>query len=275
MIAAVLNQRAAGTAYLDRRDYLSFSAVTLYQKCPLAFRFRYIDGIREDTMPSALAFGRSIHHAIERWYEARLWGEPELDSEALLTAFWDEWRCCDEETPVRYGDREDAASFSDLAGRVLAAFVASDAARIDGNVIGIEEELRGELINSVPGILGRVDLLLETEAALGIVDWKTSRSRWSDSQATDAAPQLHLYGELAESLGIDKPVRLVFGVIAKTKTPSIELHDVTHTQTERSRTRAMLSAVWRAVSAGHFYPAPSALNCSTCPYRAPCREWRG
>jgi len=31
--------------------------------------------------------------------------------------------------------------------------------------------------------------------------------------------------------------------------------------------------VWRAIEAGHFYPAPSAMNCPACPFRDACRAW--
>jgi len=33
--------------------------------------------------------------------------------------------------------------------------------------------------------------------------------------------------------------------------------------------------VWEAISNGHFYPSPSAMNCSTCPHKTACRAWVG
>ena len=39
--------------------------------------------------------------------------------------------------------------------------------------------LRGLVIPGLPDLLGRVDLIIETDAELVITDWKTSRSRWS------------------------------------------------------------------------------------------------
>ena len=50
------------------RDYLSFSAVSLYQRCPLAFKFKYIDGLPEETVSSSLVFGGSVHSALELWF---------------------------------------------------------------------------------------------------------------------------------------------------------------------------------------------------------------
>ena len=33
--------------------------------------------------------------------------------------------------------------------------------------------------------------------------------------------------------------------------------------------------IFFAIEAEHFYPSPSPLNCPGCPYRKPCRAWRG
>ena len=35
----------------------------------------------------------------------------------------------------------------------------------------------------------------------------------------------------------------------------------------------IVQTIEKAVDAGIFYPVESAMNCSTCSYRQPCREW--
>src|SRR5207253_983663 len=60
----------------------------------------------------------------------------------------------------------------------------------------------------LPDLLGRVDLIIETDAELVISDWKTSRSRWNTEQAEDAAEQLLLYAELAQDFATGKSVHL-------------------------------------------------------------------
>ena len=115
MIATAQTRKTAETEYLRHRDYLSYSAITLFQKCPLAFRFRYLDGLREKTTSSSLAVGRSVHAALEAWFTARMQGDPEPDLDMLVSAFWDEWRCCNEETPIRFGKKEDVNPSSTVA----------------------------------------------------------------------------------------------------------------------------------------------------------------
>jgi RecB family exonuclease len=275
MIATAHRKPAVVSQYLHRRDYLSYSAITLFQKCPLAFRYRYLDGLRDDTTSSSLAVGRSVHAALESWFTARMHGETEPGLDAMLSAFWEEWRCCTEDTPIKFAKNEDVKSIDGLARRVLATFLTSEAARLEGQIVGIEEELRGPLIEGVPDLLGRIDLIMESDAELVIVDWKTSRSRWSNEQAEQAAGQLLLYGELAKGMSPHKPVRLVYGVIAKTKAPSIEMRTVANDSQQASRTIAMIKRVWSAIERQNFYPCPSTMNCATCPFREPCSNWQG
>ena len=49
---------------LTGRDYISWSAVSTFRTCPLKYKFRYIDGLKEETVSSALVFGTGIHTAI-------------------------------------------------------------------------------------------------------------------------------------------------------------------------------------------------------------------
>jgi putative RecB family exonuclease len=226
-------------------------------------------------MSSSLAIGRAMHRAIECWYESRMRGDPEPDADALLTAFWDEWRCCAEEKSVTLGKNESVSSIDGLARRVLTSFVGSPASQLEGRIIGIEEEVRGSVIEGVPDFLGRVDLVIESETNVLVVDWKTSRSRWSDLQTELSSSQLLMYGELCRDMVREKPIQLRYGVIAKTKTPTVELKSVAFDAQKVDRTKAMIKHAWSAIEQGNFYPCPSTMNCCSCPYRRQCDAWVG
>ncbi len=73
------------------------------------------------------------------------------------------------------------------------------------------------MIDGCPDLLGRLDLLVETDDALVVTDLKTSRSRWSGEQVEDQSAQLLLYSELVSRLSPGKRVRLQFAVLTKTK----------------------------------------------------------
>ena len=115
----------------------------------------------------------------------------------------------------------------------------------------------------------------ETEETLVVIDFKTSRSKWSSLQAEQSAEQLLLYAELARDLLPDKPLRLEFVVATKTKTPSIDRHEVDFDEARIARTRKMVERVWSGIESELFYPAPSPMNCGGCPFREPCRNWTG
>lgn len=274
MIALAVSANAIARQ-LTGRDYISYSAISTYCQCPLKYSFKYIEGLPEERVSSSLAFGRAIHAAAEYHFNELMTGAPAPDQESLVSAFWDAWRCVAEEQVIQFGKGEDSASLQQLADRVLATFRESDLSQPGGHVIGVEEELRANLVRGVPDLLARIDLLVETDDALVIRDFKTSRNRWHDGQAENQAEQLLLYSELAGQLVPGKIVQLEFAVFTKTKIPLVELHTVRHDPQRIARTKRVIERVWQAIESKLYYPAPSAMNCPTCPYRKPCRAWTG
>ena len=257
------------------RDYLSFSAMNLYRSCPLRYRFRYLDGLPEEAVSASLVFGSAIHRSVELHFNRLLAGEPSPSTDEMLEAYHDAWRNQLEVAQVQFCKDDDVGSLSKLAGRMLEAFRNSPAAQPTGHVIGVEEELRGEIISGVPDILGRIDLLIETDDAVIISDLKTSRSRWSRDQAEDSAEQLLLYSELVKALIPGKRIRLRFVVLSKTKQPVVDIHDLPAEPQRVKRILRIVERVWRAIESESFYPTPSPMQCPSCPFRDPCRVWTG
>ena len=62
-------ERRSGSVF----DYISASRLNLWIRCPLAFRLRYLDGVRTLTTP-ALFLGQRVHHGLEVWYRHRQLG---------------------------------------------------------------------------------------------------------------------------------------------------------------------------------------------------------
>jgi CRISPR/Cas system-associated exonuclease Cas4 (RecB family) len=257
---------------LGGRDYISYSAINTFQQCPLRFYFRYVLGLPEKTIAASLLFGQAMHRAAQFHFEQVLVGNSVSNLDTLLEVFWDAWKS-KEPAPVVFNKTEDINAVGKLADRLLRAFLESDFSQPAGTIIGVEEELRGELVPGCPDLLARVDLLIETEDALIVQDFKTSRNAWSHDHVVDSAPQLLLYSELAKSLIPGKTLRLEFAVLAKTKLPSLVMHDVAVDSGQIQRTKRVVQQVWRAIQAGNFYPNPSPLNCPSCPFREPCRVW--
>lgn len=253
------------------RDYLSYSAITTYQGCPLRYYFRYVAAVPERTVSASLVFGSAVHRALEHHFNELLVGNEPPSRETLRSEYDRHWQTVDR-AQVTFGGA-DEASLGQLVERMFTAFQGSEAATPAGPIIGVEEELRGAIVPGCPDVLGRIDLLVETSDALVLTDFKTSRSRWSPAQVSDAAGQLLLYHDLVQDLAPRKPVELRFAVLTKTKNPTLDVHQVPVTAARVDRQQRIVERVWKAIQREVFYPAPSATNCGSCAFREPCRLW--
>ena len=260
--------------HLTGRDYISWSAISTFRTCPLKYKFRYIDGLPEESVSSALVFGTGIHSAVEQHFQAILSGDPKPDVDQLMFAYRSAWLPHDPDA-ISFGSTETRASLDALASKMLTAFLNSPAASVQGRVLGVEEEIRGMLVEGVPDLYGRVDLLTEDSDSLVITDIKTSRGKWSQEQVEDSGEQLLLYSHLASEISPGKKIATRFLVLTKTKEPVIEEHVREVEPAAVKRTLAGVERVWRAIESGVFYPAPSAVGCAGCGYRVACRAWAG
>jgi len=176
---------------------------------------------------------------------------------------------------IQFGSSDTRASLDGLASKMLTAFLNSPAASVQGRMLGVEEEIRGMLVEGVPDLYGRVDLLTEDSDSLVVTDIKTSRGKWSPEQVEDSGEQLLLYSHLALEISSGKKIATRFLVLTKTKEPVIEEHVREVEPGNVKRTLAGVERVWRAIESGVFYPTPSTMNCASCGYRAACRAWVG
>ena len=136
------------------RDYLSYSAISLFQACPLRFYFKYVAGLPEATVSASLVLGSALHSSLQFHFEQLLAGNPAPDLDTLLEVFWDDWHAHDNQE-VLFGKTEDINTIGHLTDRLLRTFQQSTFSRPVGRIIGVEEELRGELVPGLPDLLAR------------------------------------------------------------------------------------------------------------------------
>ena len=86
--------------------------------------------------------------------------------------------------------------------------------------MGVEEKIRGMLVEGVPALFGRVDLLTEDSDSLVVTDIRTSRGKWSQEQVEESGEQLMLYAKLACEISPGKKIATRFLVLTKTKNRS-------------------------------------------------------
>jgi CRISPR/Cas system-associated exonuclease Cas4 (RecB family) len=261
------------------RPYLSHSQLSLMRSCPRKFAFTYVENARPDFIAVSLIFGGAIHAALELHYRAMLEGLTVTQGEMLL-AYNDAWRRQKEQAggsvPVRFNKGDDDDTVHSLADRMLTAFVDSPLAKPKGTILGIEEQLTVTLDSAIPDLLAKVDLVTHTDGALHVIDFKTSRSRWTEQKALESGAQLQLYGVTVGGLSKDLkiPVKLHFAIITKAKIPVVQLLALPTDQSRVSAVKESVRQVWEAIKIGNFYPNPSPVNCATCQFRSRCPTFR-
>ena len=215
-----------------------------------------------------------IHAAVEHYFNQRMALAESPDFVTLLKVYHENWEANAADS-IQFNKTESLESLSTLAEKMLRTFLASDLSNPEGRIIGVEEEIRGLLSSKIPDLLGRIDLLIETDDELIIQDFKTARSVWDQEQADQSSEQLMLYGELVRQFMPRKKLKLRFAILTKTQTPKVQKIDCSFDEAIVERSKITFKNVWSAIQAGHFYPNPSPMNCSGCGFRRACSAWRG
>jgi len=249
---------------------LSSSQVTAYLGCPLKYRFRYVDRIPAPWRPAALAFGSSIHAAVEWFHRERLGGRtPPV--EKVIAIFNADWYAQNVE-PLVFSDRESKDLLTTRGRDMLAVYVAETDGRMpvlieEAFEVDIADPTNGELLDV--RLRGFMDLV---EAGEIVTDLKTAARGFS---AGDVARhlQLSIYA-LVYLLLHDRLPKLRLDVLLKTREPRLDRHETTRTLEDLAWTARLIRQVGSAIESGHFFPNPS-WRCGDCEYFAHCQAWRG
>ena len=263
---------------LTGRDYISHSQIEQFRRCPRKFAFTYVEGAQPDFIPQSLLFGSGIHAALECYYQRRLQGQ-DTDLPQLMEVFesrWNHRREGEAGIPARLNKTDTEDSIKDLADRMITSFLASPLAAPKGKIIAIEEKFRSPVAADLPDVVSVVDLIVIDDEAIHLVDFKTSRSRWSEDKAAEGAGQLQLYAQMAGHMG--EPgmnTRMHFAVLTKAKKPIVQFLEVPDKPGAADQLVATFREVWAAMQSRNFYPIPSPMNCSTCPFKSRCPAYFG
>ena len=97
---------------------LSISQVQTYLGCPLKYRFQYIEKIPRPWRAAALAFGSSVHAAVEWFHKERLAdSDPEVAS--VVQVFDADWFAQNLE-PLVFADKDSKDSLAEKGRQMLA-----------------------------------------------------------------------------------------------------------------------------------------------------------
>ncbi len=260
-----------------QHPHVSFTQIDQYLRCPLRYRFQYVDRVEPDFVPAARAFGSGIHAAAAVFFRGIGQGDrPSVeDAQGYFESFWN---LETEHQPLRFGEKESKESLLDLARRMLAVMCAGF--KPETEILAVEQPFAVPLIDQETGevldrdLVGTVDLLERDADGLVVVDLKTSARKYTDLQV-EASLQLSVYSYAVglSSWANGDDVRLRFDVLTKTREPELHRYWTTRDRAANVRLFRLVSEVLGAVEAGAFHPIVG-WQCKDCVFRSKCWAWR-
>ena len=249
---------------------LSISQVQTYLGCPLKYRFQYIEKIPRPWRAAALAFGSSVHAAVEWFHKERLAdSDPEVAS--VVQVFDADWFAQNLE-PLVFADKDSKDSLAEKGRQMLALYVEQGGA---SKPQAVEEWFEVDLADPETGEVldfkfrGVIDLVEEGGT---LVELKTA-ARALEQGGLERHLQLSSYALVFLLLHGSIP-KLRLDMLLKTKQPRLDRYETSRTVEDLSWTARLIERTGQAIDAAHFYPNPS-WRCSECEYFAHCQSWRG
>jgi len=268
---------------LDRRhggvwDYISPSRLSLWAKCPLAFRLRYLDGVKSPTTPS-LFIGKLCHAGLEVFYRHRQLGVTLTteDVSARLGTIWEE--AIDQEGPP-FENTAEAAKAKQQTEALVRAYL-DQLPEDEPRPLAVEAAIEMPLVDPTTGedmgipLLGIVDLVLDAADGPIITDFKTASSSAEPAEVTHEV-QLSSYAYLLRQASGREESGLEIRSLVKTKLPKIMVHRyASRTEAHFVRLFALFREYLDALDSRRFTYRPS-WSCSMCDFREThCLRWRG
>lgn len=239
---------------------LSFSRVDTYERCPLLFRFRYVDKLPQTPTPD-LSWGSAIHAALEAWWSQKLPTPPPVD--VLYRALYDHW----EGTGFADMDREDKLVWYRHARDVLTRHHELYAPQYRP-AIACEQWFELDIGDDI-AIRGSIDHVARTESGgLGIVDWKTNRRARSRADVARSL-QLAIYTLAARELWGREPEWVALDFVV----PGLRV-TVDRAEIDVDGALRRIREVAAKVRAEAFPASPSPL-CNWCDFRSMCPAFEG
>lgn len=231
---------------------LSYSAISTYQKCPLSYKFLYVDKL--PTKPSHhLSFGSSIHAALEFFYRVEV-PEP-YDLKRLLSELDNVW--------LRDGYENDAQEqeYKEKGRAILTQFYRENAPTFNVPV-AVEKRFSLDMDGiTLAGIIDRIDRL--EGGGLEIIDYKTN-GKLPPKTKINTDLQLPIYHMAAEQIYGIAPQKVTLYFLVPNERVSAR-----KTKTDIKRAEDAIHKVADGIGAQRFDPFRNPL-CAWCDFIESC-----
>lgn len=257
---------------MSTRPHWSYSSISQYLRCPLQYFFQRVLGLPSHTVSSNLVLGGAVHAALAE-YHLRLQRKETVVTTDITNAFHASWKEREEMEEILYRDGDSRDDCLAQGVHLLDIYFAEPPPE---RIVAVEREIMAPLFNSRGDylenpLLAVTDLITAEDQHLKVTEFKTSGRAYSESEAeTSLQPTCYAHA-VSEVFGQQAVIE--YAVLVKTKTPKLQRLTATRYADDFGRLGDLVQAVERGVQLGIFYPVESPINCSSCPYRQPCREW--
>jgi putative RecB family exonuclease len=242
----------------------SHSRLSSFEKCPLQYRYRYVDRIKRDTWSVEAFMGQRVHEGLEHLYRILSEGKtPRLNE--VLDVYRRRWQqeFSSRVKVVRRGQVSD--DYRAEGEKCLRAYYHRNAPFDDGETLAIEEKVEFSLDASGRyRILGYIDRLSrQASGVYEIHDYKTAASIPSDD-ALRRDRQLTFYQmAVRDRYAPAREVRLVWHFLQQG-----ERRVSIRTEIEAHRRQAV--RLIDTIEAARDFPARTSMLCLWCEYRDIC-----
>jgi putative RecB family exonuclease len=257
---------------MQTRPHWSFSSINQYLRCPLQWFFQRIVEIPIRTSGSGQVLGAAVHAALATYHRS-IQAHDAVSSDKVVDALVQNWneRESGKRVIFRHGETRDdcVAQGVSLIELYLREPPPERIVAVEHEMIVPIQDSQGEYLERP--LVAISDLITEHNAGLTVTELKTGSRAYSAADVKTSLQPLCYVHAVTETFC--KPVDVEFAVLVKTKTPKFQRCRAPQTSADVGRLGDIVQAIERAITGNAFYPVENALNCSTCPFRSPCREW--
>jgi len=244
----------------------SHSRISSFEKCPLQYRFRYIDKIKRDTPGIEAFMGNRVHEVLEKLYRDLLMSKrPSLDE--LVTLYHRLWASNFSARVKIVKTEYTAAHYEAVGERCVVDYHQRYEPFDQAATLGLEERVEMSLdAANRYRLQGYIDRIARAgDGIYEIHDYKTSSSLPSNADLAKDR-QLSLYQMAVEKRFKDaREVRLIWHYLAFDQELTSSR---TSEQIEKQKTDAMRAI--DAIEAAREYPPHESPLCRWCDYRDIC-----
>ena len=238
----------------------SYTQIGQYLGCPRRYRYRYLDGWREEDTRAAMFFGRAFEQAIAALFR--------LEDPAPV--LYDQWGPCKDMNLIYPGnDTWDRMLHQGI--QLLERFAQEDRVRISDPHSNQQIQFTRPL-GSGNNFVSYIDAIGELDGTPCVLEWKTSSARYADQPDGVFAldPQLICYSWMS---GISEVAEIVF---VRKRMIEIQYLRATISEHQRQEFATLVDDTVQRIESGLFLPHSGIRfpqnSCTTCPFIGLCLD---